>query len=288
MLNRFYFLVAALVFAGGPLPAVAQVVNGSFEPAAPLSGGYLAVGGESTLVPGWTTTHSGVEWFHPSINSTPWGHYADSPDGGYAVDLAYLLSSYGGIAQAVPTVPGASYQVSFLVGTHTPFGRDGTCEIIVSADGQSQVFSHTSVTEDIGWSLKSFAFVADDEAAMLQFECAQDASSHYAYLYGVELTTTVDVAPPTFLSEVPRLEAYPNPTGGAVQLTFTMLHGRSLRIEVYELRGRRVWRAQPAASAKSVTWDCRDANGVQLPAGVYLGQVTDGTHSATRRFTILR
>ena len=113
-------LIAILILLVSSASVTAGVTNGSLEPGVPFPTGYLAVGGGSNQIAGWTTLHTGVEWFHPSFNDLPTGRYSDSPDGGYAVDLANLTFSLGGIAQELQTVPGWHYRIWFYLGTHTP------------------------------------------------------------------------------------------------------------------------------------------------------------------------
>jgi hypothetical protein len=170
-----------LLLLAASRPAHAQlIVNGGFE-STPASGGYVLVPGGSSAIPGWTTVLSGVEWFQPSANGFP----PDSPNGGRCVDLACYTYPSGGIEQTLATVPGTTYSIGFSLGTHAVAGRNGTCEVVVSADGQSQSFTHTSVTAAIGWSPRTFQFIADDASATLRFACFQDPLLHFAYIDGV-------------------------------------------------------------------------------------------------------
>ena len=169
------FAVLLLVLA---VPAHAQITNGGFEPGSGGASSILPPG--STLIPGWVTIESGAEWFTPSSLG-----YNNSPQGGYVVDLANYTSSAGGVAQTFATVPGQAYQIDFYLGTHAVSGRNGTCQIVVDADGTSQTYVHSSLTGTIGWSARTFVFTADGPTATLRFRCLQNALLHFAYIDGV-------------------------------------------------------------------------------------------------------
>ncbi len=167
------------------MSASAQLVNGSFEPVAPF-GSYWALAGASTNIPGWVTTDTGVEWFNPFTYGV-----GSAGNGNYALDLANTVYSAGGIQQTFTTVPGSLYEISFLLGTSTGYGRLGTCEISVTADGFSQVFVAENFTPIIAWEIKQFVFIADDTQATLQFRCVQNANIYFAYIDGVSTSGTV-------------------------------------------------------------------------------------------------
>ncbi len=169
-------LLTGLLF---PLLSGAQIVNGSFEPTGGI-GSYLALPGGSAAIPGWTTTDTGVEWFDPAAFG-----YAPAPSGSYVVDIANYTFSAGGIMQTIPTVPGQIYTIYFNLGTHRASGRDGTCEITVTADGQDQTYSMTNTGSQILFLPMSYSFSADDTGATLSFRCLQNANYHFAYLDGI-------------------------------------------------------------------------------------------------------
>lgn len=175
-------LLFTLVFTA---PSYAQLVNGGFElPASPI--GYQLLGGGSTAITGWVATDNGVEWFSP----TSYG-YGAPPNGQNVVDLACYTYSAGGIQQTFATTAGQSYRIDFWFGTHAASGRDGTAAIDVSADGQTQTYSHTNLSGAIGWSARTFTFVADDATATLKFRCTQNANVHFAYIDGVGASLVV-------------------------------------------------------------------------------------------------
>ena len=172
-------ILVALAFA---VPASAQIVNGSFEPAV-NNFSYAELGGGSTAIPGWVTTDTGVEWFGGA------GYPGYAHDGLFVVDLANYVYSAGGIQQAVPTTPGETYTVTFWLGTQASNGRDGTAAITVSVEGTSQNFTITSPTGALLWQSHDFTFTATGTTSHLAFRCLQNANLHFAYLDGVGFGT---------------------------------------------------------------------------------------------------
>jgi len=169
-------------------PARAGLVNGSFEPVDP-SFSYLALPGGSTAIPGWTTTDTGVEWFQGQIYGAP------APDGQYVVDLANYVYTAGGLEQTFATQPGAMQEVAFMLGTSQSYGRDGTCEVIVTADGTTETFAAVNHANLTVYTPCVFAFVADDASATLSLRCLQNANLHFAYLDAVALNPTTTPVP---------------------------------------------------------------------------------------------
>lgn len=175
------FLFLLLAVSG---PASAQIVNGSFEPATGVVSWMIVSGGLGTI-PGWVTTDNGVEWAFGTSGGAP------APDGLHIVDLACYVYTAGGIQQTIPTTAGEAYTITFELGTLAGAGRDGTCEIVVDADGQSQVFTHVNPSGTITYATKTFAFLADGPTATLRFRCLQNANQHFAYLDAVGMETVV-------------------------------------------------------------------------------------------------
>lgn len=175
--RRSALLLAVLLAC--PVAADAQLVNGSFEPTVPFSGNNILPGG-STAIPGWVTTDSGVEWF------TPGTYGVGSAQHGIAiVDLANYVYSAGGIQQTIPTTPGEVVRIDFYFATSLSAGRDGTAQIVVGADGQTQNYSIVNTSALVTWEPRTFTFTADDASATVSFRCLQNANVHFAFIDGV-------------------------------------------------------------------------------------------------------
>lgn len=182
-MRRLLALFTGLGLLLTPIATRAQIVNGGFEPATG-SIGYALLGPGSTLIPGWITTDNGVEWHHV---------VPVSPAGGDAVDLACYVYSAGGLQQSIPTVVGQTYTVDFWLGTLAGAGRDGTCEVVVSAGAVSQTFAAANLTGTIQWFPRTFTFTATSVSTLLRFRCLQNANVHFAYIDGAAMGAVTGV-----------------------------------------------------------------------------------------------
>ncbi len=99
-------------------------------------------------------------------------------------------------------------------------------------------------------------------------------------------TGDATAAPATPLPAALALAAYPNPFNPRTELAFSLPGAGDLRVEVFDLGGRRVARiaAGPqAAGEQRLRWDGKDDAGRALPSGVYLARIefTGAAASAT-------
>ena len=89
----------------------------------------------------------------------------------------------------------------------------------------------------------------------------------------------------------PALTLFPNPFNPRTEIVLTGANNQAARLEVFDLRGRRVVTLWQGAlpSGRSIPWDGRDAGGHSAPSGVYTFRLTgqDG-QSAVARGTLLR
>jgi hypothetical protein len=179
---RWAHALAAACLVGAAVPASASnlLVNGGFEN--PTLGYQLVPGGNSTAIAGWTAVLSGVEHY----NSPAYG-LGPAADGVMVVDLANYTYSAGGIEQAVPTVAGQSYDVSFFAGNTRSSGRTGTGIVKVTIDGATTLDFNTPVATSglTVWEQRSFSFVAGDSSTTLRFWNNQNANAYFALIDGV-------------------------------------------------------------------------------------------------------
>ncbi len=154
--------------------------NGSFE-FGPV-GTYYAGGTGDTTVTGWVGTHTGYEWFTPSLADIG---FADS--GIACVDVANYTFNMGGISQTFDTVASQGYQVNFAAGTSTYAGRTGTGILDVSAPGYTNSFSLTNFAQLTGWQQFSFNFTATGTSSTLEFANFEDAFQHFAFVDSVSI-----------------------------------------------------------------------------------------------------
>jgi choice-of-anchor C domain-containing protein len=156
------------VVGGGNL-----LVNGDFEdsPGNGFYNNYFAAS-EPNALPGWTITQDGVQ-----LIGEP---YWQASEGLNSVQMKVAgVNHFGVLEQSFATTPGTQYDVTFDMTANWADGQ--THSIQVSADGQSQGYSANGSgnnNSNMGWSPRSFSFVADDGMATLRI------ASTDSFLYG--------------------------------------------------------------------------------------------------------
>ncbi len=88
-----------------------------------------------------------------------------------------------------------------------------------------------------------------------------------------------DFAPPSVTAATPTPDgrvrlgaARPNPASGSVRVAFALPSVARVRMDVYDVRGRRVQTLVDAtlgAGAHEAFWNGRDRDGLETPSGVY-------------------
>lgn len=164
-------LIGCALFASVLLPSTYGNLfsNPSFE-----SGGFIPNGDNTMEVPvgspaiaDWSVVNDTLAWIGPA---NPFGISAS--DGGYFLDLTnYQFGApFSGVSQSIPTVPGASYLVTFDLGSSNLPGGGGLAGLQVSANGSvigGLSVSGTSVPS--AWTPGSASFVATGASTLIQF-----------------------------------------------------------------------------------------------------------------------
>ena len=99
------------------------------------------------------------------------------------------------------------------------------------------------------------------------------------------------VAVPDLLPVISELNIFPNPFNPRTTISFELRQPQRVRIEVYDIAGRRIARLADhrfAAGEVSVTWDGRDAIGREVPAGTYLIRRESEDGVATGKAALVR
>ncbi len=191
------FLV--VLVAGGLIVGAHQtvnadsIVNGSFENVSGFVGDgndtmILAPG--STTMTGWTVVHGDVAWIGPTNT-----FHLTAPSGGgsYFLDLTGYNdgpTAYGGVTQTIVTTPGATYQLSFSLGSSAQYGiPDG---IMATAGGTSHIFTSSS-TQLNAWQTETLSFVASSSSTVITLT-GYSADFYYIGLDNVSVTL-IDPAP---------------------------------------------------------------------------------------------
>lgn len=135
------------------------ITNSSFE-----LGGFINEGGStmvlpvgSTAITGWTISTDQLAWIDVG---NPWGLSAQ--DGTRFLDLtAYPAGApFGGISQAIATVAGEQYELSFYLGSYTSRWGGPPVEITASAGSTSQAFAVTTTSTSSTWTPFTMLFTA--------------------------------------------------------------------------------------------------------------------------------
>jgi hypothetical protein len=104
------------------------------------------------------------------------------------------------------------------------------------------------------------------------------------------VATTAAGGLPTAAGRTGLLFAYPNPFGAHTGLVFTLAHQSDIRVDVFDVSGRRMRTLErPGAIAGEhvLVWDGHDAHGHAAAAGVYLARYRVGGREGTTRLVKL-
>lgn len=141
------------------------VVNGSFESGAPIPAfpPFISPVAGSTAITGWQITAGNVDY---GVNGN--GFWAAS-NGARSLDMNG--NAAGTIAQLIATEIGREYEVLFdLAGNF--YGGLAIKPLRVTAGGTSRDYTFDTTgrsANDMGWSTRSFVFVASSSSTLLSF-----------------------------------------------------------------------------------------------------------------------
>lgn len=149
-------LLCALLCAAGAAHAN-LLANGSFENGtfSPPSNDTVSLGAGSTTITGWTVVGDSLAWIG---GGNPFSLAAT--DGTKFLDLTDHNSGapFGGVTQTVSTIAGASYALSFDLGSSDLYGRP--VALTASAGATAQVFTVATGTGNNQWDRFTLAFTA--------------------------------------------------------------------------------------------------------------------------------
>ncbi len=176
-MKRVLFIVAACALAIGS-PAAADVVNGGFEQGVFGDGSVRQVSpSDSTTLPGWTVRGDSLAWYKDGFILE--GNSLSPHEGNLALNLCdgsvrTCDGSVRIVSQAIPTVPGQQYRLSYWVGNYSANGgpaailveiRDGTSNtLILSETGTARPTDLPST-----WRQFAFNFIADGTSNTITF-----------------------------------------------------------------------------------------------------------------------
>lgn len=178
--------LAALAFA--PFlaqPAMAAtIVNGSFEAGnfAPISQQTMTLAAGDTDITGWTVNSDFIAWIG---TGNPWNLSAS--EGDRFLDLTDYQNGapFGRLSQTIATDIGATYEVSFDVGSSLQYSVPVAVE--VSAGGSSTVFTTSNLSQNDAWETGTFTFTATSSTTELGF--GGQSGTSYIGLDNVSIST---------------------------------------------------------------------------------------------------
>lgn len=163
-------LALGALLSGGAVQAANLVTNGSFEsPNIVASNSYALYTTGSTAITGWTALGP----VNDSVQLTPDTYIGlKASDGRQWIDLTGIYGYDKGLkSDAMPTVPGSVYTLTFDVGNYLPFGAS-TLGVSVNG-GTEQLFTNTSLavtaTNPMNWATFSLNWVATSSSASISF-----------------------------------------------------------------------------------------------------------------------
>ncbi|MBK7047309.1 MAG: T9SS type A sorting domain-containing protein [bacterium] len=109
--------------------------------------------------------------------------------------------------------------------------------------------------------------------------------------YGAGGVVAVGDDPHGGIGNPSRLSAFPNPSGTAIQLRFSLKRAMATSLDIFDSAGRRVkhiGNAGEGTGDQSAIWDGRGDGGVALSSGVYFARLSWQGGFETTRVTLLR
>ncbi|AJW70263.1 choice-of-anchor C family protein [Nitrosopumilus adriaticus] len=190
-------LLTSLIATAGLQTANATtnlVVNGSFEedPTSICPTWFVILSAGSTVINGWTIDGTSIDWI-----CTLW----EASDDTKSIDLAGTPGP-GKISQEIPTVVGATYDVSFDMAGNPTLCGDGnikTMKVSVASYEDQIDFDITGKSNtNMGWETQTFSFVAESSTSTLSFESINDiycgvALDNVSVIESVPPVTPVDI-----------------------------------------------------------------------------------------------
>lgn len=155
------------------------------------------------------------------------------------------------------------------------------------------VSAEVRITSEILPAREDRSYHAVDESAppdqMLEYRLEVLETSGTVSTAGFIRVSSEGVGRPLALFLAP---AQPNPVRDAARIRFGLPASGAVNLEAFSLDGRRVRGflrgSNMVAGFHQVSWDGRDDNGHELPAGIYLVRLASGGRTETRKLTWMR
>jgi hypothetical protein len=162
-------ICVTLAIAAASAAQANLLVNGSFEQGTHTNDGNNTetFPAGATDITGWTTVGSHVSWI---ADPNPFGLTAQ--DGTLFLDLTGYTAGapFGGVTQTIATTPGATYQLSFQLGSFTTRWGGPPVSISASAGSTSQVFMDAATHSASTWTSEMLDFTATGTSTVITLE----------------------------------------------------------------------------------------------------------------------
>ncbi len=183
----------------------------------------------------------------------------------YRILLYRSAGTVGLSFELVPETLGGIYGRGYGLGTGYPSAADqDTLEFTPVVDGWYPIVVYREVGTD------------------------QANTVEYTLTWGTDVIVGVEDTRPQTLAFA---GIAPNPVRGPGRFHFALPEGGSVRLEMFDLNGRRVTTVADAeydAGVHDVPWNGADANGRPLDAGLYWARFTAGGKSITKRVSVMK
>jgi choice-of-anchor C domain-containing protein len=158
-INRLLACAASLVLMTATAQASSLISNGSFEFGSFDGAGFDTINAGNPAITGWTVGGNSVDWI---------GSYWQPQAGDRSIDLAG--NAPGTLSQSFATALGQTYLVQYWMAGNpdgAPTVKNLNANVIVDV---SASFDDTGFNKsNMGWTLKSFSFVANSTMSTLTF-----------------------------------------------------------------------------------------------------------------------
>ena len=87
------------------------------------------------------------------------------------------------------------------------------------------------------------------------------------------------------------LQNHPNPFGGSTIIRYSLTERTQVKIEIFDLSGKRVktlFNAHQEKGEHQEEWDGKDREGNKAPSGIYFYRLQSGDYTATKNMTLLK
>ncbi len=189
---RHAFLAAACVSVlalAGPAGADSLIVNGSFEDPVVPDGSYTNFLAGSTAITGWQVV--GIDSAVTSGTFTQNGVVFNAQSGKQWLDLAGVTSNskLSGVTQSVGTLVGATYELTFYVGSanDNTFFFPTTVDLSIDGGARASYTNPTAPRNSLDWKQFTFDFTASKTLTNITFFNGSEPNNFLSGLDNVAL-----------------------------------------------------------------------------------------------------